>query len=170
MKEEAKEIALKMKRSFAGPVQCEPGVVKSVDEEKLTCVVTLLDQTEIMDVRLKAAVDEVTEGLVQIPAVGSSVLVALIGNKIENRFVMLYSNVVKVSFYGGENGGLVNWPDVKAELDKTNAVVNALVQSLTGWTPVPNDGGSALKIYATTQIGALQVGDFDDKEDLKVLH
>lgn len=170
MNEGAKQVADKMKAAFAGKVQCEPAIVKSVDETKLTCVVTLLDETEVPDVRLKAAVDNVKDGLVQIPEVGSSVLVALIGNKAENRFVILYSNVVKVVFYGGENGGLVNWPALKEELDKTNEVVAALVNSLTGWTPVPNDGGAALQIYANTQLTGKAVGDYANKEDENVTH
>lgn len=160
----------KLKEKLASPMTVEVAIVESVDEETNTCVVVLLNDTRIPDVRLKAGIDGFTDGMVQVPEVNSSVLVARIGNDVSTRFVIAFSKVVQTLFNGGENGGLVNWPDVKAELDKTNAVVQAIVDTLTGWTPVPNDGGAALKAYFPTQLGAKVVGDFDDKEDDKVLH
>jgi hypothetical protein len=70
----------------------------------------------------------------------------------------------------GTNGGLVNWPAAKEQLDKTNEVVQALVDALKNWVVVPNDGGAALQAYATAQLAGKAIGDFDDLEDTKVKH
>jgi len=159
-----------LKARFGAPVQCEIATVESVDEDKASCVVTLADGTEIEDVRLKASIDEdMHDGLVQIPGVGSSVVVGLIGNDLSTRFVMLFTVVTKVVFFGGARP-IVDWPAIKAELDKTNEVVQALADSLTGWTPVANDGGAALKAYATSQLSGKAVGNYEDKQDDKILH
>lgn len=165
------ELMMKLKELLMQPACVFPANIVSVNEAAMTCVVQPLnDDVPMTDVRLKAAIDNVTDGVVEIPVVGSTVLICLIGNDENTAFVIKCSNVSKVIMYGGTNGGLVNWPAVKAELDKTNQVVNALVQSLTGWTTVPSDGGAALKVYATAQLAAKSVGDYSSKEDTKVLH
>lgn len=152
------------------PAIIEPATVKSVDTENLTCVVELTDETEISDVRLKAAIDGVQDGIVQIPAVDSTVLVASIGNKVSVRCIIMVSEVSEVLINGGDNGGLINIQTLIAELNKTNAVVDALKDSLLNWTPVPNDGGQALKTYAGTQLAGKDTGDFSNMEDEKVKH
>ena len=167
---EREDILRMMREYFKAPVQVFPGTVKAVDEAKMMCTVEPVDGPEIFEVRLKAAIDEVKDGIVEFPKLNSTVLVGMIGNSMNTCFVVRCSEVDKVVFFGGQKGGLVNWPDVKTELDKTNEVVNALVQSLTQWTPVANDGGAALKTYATTQLSGKQVGNYTNKEDTKVLH
>lgn len=152
------------------PMIIEPATVKSVDAEKLTCVVELSDETEISDVRLKAAIDNVKDGLVQIPVVGSTVLVGSIGNKVGVRAVIMFSQVSEVLINNGDNGGLINIQTLITELNKTNEVVNAIKDSLLNWTPVPNDGGSALQVYANTQLAGKATGEFDNMEDTKVKH
>jgi hypothetical protein len=148
----------------------EPATVKSVDTANLTCVVELADETEISDVRLKAAIDNVKDGLVQIPVVGSTVLVGSIGNKVSVRCVIMFSKVSEVLFNGGENGGLINIQTLITELNKTNEVVNAIKDSLLNWTPVPNDGGAALQTFASGQLAGKSTGVFDGMEDTKVKH
>jgi len=150
--------------------------VKSVDEAEQTCVLYDDDlEIDFTDVRLRPVLDGNTS-LTLVPKVNTWALAVRIEGEDDwmiiaagefEKYLMVCDNVV---FNGGEKGGLVNWPEVKAELDKTNALVNALKQSLTNWTPVPNDGGAALKIYATAQIGVLTTGDFNGKEDTRVKH
>lgn len=152
------------------PAIIEPATVKSINTENLTCVVELTDETEISDVRLKAAIDGVTDGIVQIPVVESTVLIASIGNKVSVRVIVMFSEVSEVLINGGENGGLINIQTLIEELNKTNAVVNALKDSLLNWTPVPNDGGAALKTYASGQLAGKLTGEFNNMEDVKVKH
>ena len=88
-------------------------------------------------------------GLIVVPSVGSTVLV--LNSKTINSCIIQHSYIDKILLNGDENGGLVLANELKTQLDKTNQVVNALVQAITTWTPVPGDGGSALKVFATTQ-------------------
>jgi hypothetical protein len=155
---------------FKAPVIIEPCTVASVDEDALTCVVTPMDGPDIFDVTLKSGIDGINDGLVTIPEEGSIVLVALIGNDPNRRFIMAFSSVVRSEFNGGLNGGLINIQTLITELNKTNALVNAIKDSLSNWTPVPNDGGAALKTYAGTQMAGKATGDFSDMEDDKVKH
>lgn len=176
MTKEQENLVRAWKNMVKVPIIVEACIVNEVDDEALTCTVTpVTDGPEIFDVRLKASIAEIGEliisdGLVQIPTVGSTVLVALIGNDQATRFVIAFSEVEKVVFYGGLKGGLINIQTLVDELNKTNEVVQALKDSLTGWTPVPNDGGAALKTYASGQLAGKAVGDFSDMEDENVLH
>lgn len=159
-----------LKDMFKFPVIVEPATVKDVDTENLTCTVLPVDGPEIYDVRLKAGIDGVNDGVVQIPAADSTVLIAMIGNDAENWFVLAFSEVEETLINGGENGGLINIETLIEQLNKTNEVVNAIKDSLLNWTPTPNDGGAALKTYAATAIGSKVTGDFSNMEDEKVKH
>jgi hypothetical protein len=164
------ELIRGLRNMFKCPVIIEPCVVQSVDDDKLTCVVVPLDGPEILDVRLKAGIDEVQDGLVQKPTIGSIVLVALIGNDQDTRFVIAFSSVDQTLFNGGLNGGLINIQTLITELGKTNSLVNAIKDSLSNWVPVPNDGGAALKNLVNANLPGKNTGDFSDMEDDKVKH
>lgn len=170
MTKQEEELLRKLRELSRQVITIEPAIVKSVNESELSCVVELLNETEIPDVRLKSAIDGITDGLVQIPSVESIVLVATIGDSIGNRFVLAFGEVEKVLFFGGSNGGLINIQTLIENLNKTNDVVNAIKDSLLNWAPVPNDGGAALKALAATNIGIKMTGDFSSIEDEKVKH
>lgn len=155
---------------FKAPVQTFPATVVDVDTIELTCTVQPVDGPLLYGVRLKAAVNEVTDGMVQIPSVDSSVLCGLIGNDDNTCFVLAVDKVDGVLFNGGLNGGLINIQTLITNLNKTNQLVTAIKAALTGWTPVAGDGGAALKAFATAQIGSNVVGDFTAMEDTKVKH
>jgi hypothetical protein len=174
MGKEEQKLMDAMRRKFASPIQVEIATVKSVSETELTCEIETADGTEIPDVRLKASVDEeVVDGIVQIPVVGSSVLVGLIGNDDGTRFVLAFSNVGKVMFYGGEKGPIVIWEDkLKTELDKVKTMLTHIVNVING-TPVPEPGNgasSALQIALKSAIAADSLPDFENLTDDKILH
>jgi hypothetical protein len=82
----------------------------------------------------------------------------------------MYSAVDSIKMLDGSYGGLVKAPELKIQLDKTNEVVNAIVNALTTWTPVANDGGAALKTAATATIGTKVVGDYSNIENEDITH
>jgi len=134
--------------------------VLSVDEPNRKCSIsaTTLQSTEITmnaDLCLLG-----NTGLVVIPSVGSNVLVMY--SKTVNPCIIQHSFIDKILLNGDENGGLVLANELKTQLDKTNEVVNAIVTALTTWTPVPNDGGLALKTFATTQLTGKTVGNYNN--------
>lgn len=154
--------------------ECE---VVSVDKVKDTIVVKPTEGDDIPDVKLKSVISNSTQKIVAYPAVGSFVTVSSLRNTMIDYYVSQYSEVEELKMNcdnivinDGSKGGLVNWPDVKAELDKTNEVVNILKNLLTTWVPAPGDGGAALKTAATAQLAGKVTGNFNDKEDTKVKH
>ncbi len=56
-----------------------PAIIQSVDLETMTCDVRDLDDHDLFDVRLRADTSD-SDGWILVPSVGSSVLVADIGN------------------------------------------------------------------------------------------
>lgn len=141
--------------------------VISVDKEAFTCDVALLnEEPDLYGVSLN--VEHSEQGLIAFPKVDSIVVVNYLNR--DNAFVALTSEVDSVQIHGNRFGGLIKVEELRKELDKTNAVVNALVNSLKSFTPVSGDGGAALKAFATSQIGAKQVGSWDKLENEEVNH
>lgn len=165
------ELIQKLKELSKTPMIVEPGVVKSVDDTALTCVVTLLDDTEIPDVRLKSAIDSLTDGLVQLPVVNSTVLVGMIGNKVSNRFVIAFSQVDKVMFYGGANAGLIKINDLVTKLNNLENKVNDIISKFNSHVhPGVQSGGSSTSTTLTQVPGNLTPTQKTDLENTKVLH
>jgi hypothetical protein len=156
-----------------GGAAIEVATVKSVDEASNTCVVTLMNDTEIPDVRLKAAIDEVTDGIVQMPAVNSSVLVATIGGNNAMRFVIAFSQVTKIVMFGGEKGPIVIWDGkLKPQLDKVKQVLTAFLNVATG-APITEPGNgapSAFQQALASAFAGMDAPDFDDLTDTKITH
>lgn len=153
------------------------GEVVSVDEVKETCVVKPVDAPELLGVRLKSIIGNTTTRLVIIPKVGSYVTVSVLNNIETETYVTQFSEVDKiltncenVIYNGGDKGGLVNWPDAKEQLDKTNEVLQAVVDSLKNFVPVAGDGGAALKTFFNTTLGTKTKGNFEDLEDTTIKH
>jgi hypothetical protein len=173
----------------AQPIQVYPGVVDSVDESKFTCDVKPADGGPLFyDVRLKTNINSDNNGMICIPEVGSDVFISAIGNNRNWAFVSLYSKIKKylivcsngvkieitengeLHLNGDSLGGLIKINELKAELNKTNDVLLAIVQALSTWTVVPNDGGAALKVMANTLLTGKSVGNYSNIENVKVKH
>ncbi|WP_299460787.1 hypothetical protein [uncultured Microscilla sp.] len=171
------------------PVQSEMATVKAVDKEKLECTVVPItnEALEIGGVNLKAVIDETKNGLVQIPKVGSIVLISLIENTDGDHYVSMYSdidevqlvqneeeilkidNMGKVTFHQGENKGLIKIEALKTQLEKNTQAIQKILDLFANWTAAPNDGGAALKALSASLAGT-QLGDFSDIENDKVKH
>lgn len=140
--------------------------VDSIDLTLLTCVCSPVNgETSIPGVRLQAQKDN---GIVVLPVIGSKVVVQPL-NEITG-YVALFSQVDTIAYFDGSFGGWVKATELKTQLDKTNAVVQAIVDTLTGWTPVANDGGAALKAFFPTKLLAKVVGDFSNIQNSKITH
>jgi hypothetical protein len=118
-----------------------------------------------LDVRLLAGDGN---GLTYIPKVGSVVIVKMISDV--SGFVAMFSQLDNIQFLDGSFGGLTKTPELKIQLDKTKEVVDAIKDSLTNWTTVPNDGGAALKTFFAGQIAGKNTGDYSDIENDKITH
>ena len=174
-KEEQIRQMLKQMAKEVGPDQSFIGTVESVNEGEKTCV--LIDgesNLKFYDVRLSPVIDGI-QGLTLVPKVNAYALAI----KIEDedwmviqasqfeRYLLTCDNIV---FNGGTKGGMVNWPDARTELDKTKAVVSALLTAINNWVVVGGDGGLAFKTALGLALAGKAVGDYANLEDTKVKH
>ena len=166
------------------------GVVQAVDKTTDTCSLTIEDDGERINVRLKAVLDSNTNKIVAYPKVGSSVLYVLIGNENTESFVFAMSEVeevyVKVGsqkillnndgliFNNGLNGGLVKIEALTTKVNALVSTVNALVTAHNTHVHITTATiglGSVGTIAPTTttaqQAQSLQKSDY---ENTKVKH
>jgi hypothetical protein len=125
--------------------------VNSVDEAARTCECTAVTGSvgsPIPGVRLMASVDD---GILVIPAVDSTVAVAM--SIFTDPLIISYSEVDRIILRGGDLGGLVKVADLVSRLNLVEADINNLKSAFSAWTPVPNDGGAALKASSATWTG-----------------
>ena len=170
------------------PMQAFAGKVTAVNVDNYTCDVESADGGAIFhDVRLKASVDSDDNGIVTIPEVNSYVLVSTIGNNQDYAYVSIFSKVKsylikcsngvkieikddgEVHLNGDGLGGLVKVAELKTQLDKNTQLLEAIQNVFSSWTPVPNDGGAALKAVSTS-FTSLPVADLSNIENEKVKH
>lgn len=161
--------------------------VDSVDEDARTCAVTALtghSQIQIPDVRLQA---EVSDGLLIIPSVGSTVFIAY--TKANEPYICLFSDVDhvllvvgssaieitndgKIKFNDGSLGGLTKTQELQTQLNKTNQLLQALLTVING-APIPEPGSGAPSALQTALQSALtgqQLGDYSQIENTNITH
>ena len=157
-----------------GDVHNTKASVLSVDKTENTCVVKLANTgEEIPDVKLLSIIDNPDTKFVIYPVVGSDVSIGFLDNDMHDAIVLKISEVDEMILRGDAFGGLVKADVLKTELDKTNALLNAIKTALTTWTPVAGDGGGALKLFlttGTTSILTKNVGDFSAIKNDNIKH
>lgn len=141
--------------------------VDTVDAKTRTIDCTPLDESApLLGVNLNAG-QESAVGITLFPRVGSYVLVGLLSDGNAGA-VLLTDDVERIEvaigqggtqlvideqgvvLNGGKLGGVVK---VEALIERLNAVerdLNQLRQQIAAWTPIPQDGGAALKAATAT--------------------
>jgi hydrogenase maturation factor len=178
MSKKAEEI-LKLLKGLSGKMVVNvPGKVVSVDESTLTCTVTI-DGLDYDEVRLNAVIaDENETHSYIIPKAGSWVMVSFIEGSETDGFVCSYSEIDRVVlratefvFNDGELGGMVKAQELKAQLDKNNQILSALLTVCTG-SPIPEPGNGSPSAFQTALGAALAgklTGDFSNIENNAIL-
>lgn len=108
--------------------------VDSVDPLARTCNCTAIDgktQAEFTDVQLMAEVDD---GELKLPTVGSTVIIAY--SEYVLSFVLLYSEIDQIIYFGGDLGGLVKVIDLTTKLNNLENAFNDLVEKYNEHTHV----------------------------------
>lgn len=172
----------KMLREFVAdmlPSQTIVCQVVSVDEVKLTCTATdLVGEVDLYSIRLNAAVME--KKLAIIPAVGSYILVGVINNNPQARYMISASEIdklvvdakISVVINGGKNGGMCITPKLVTELEKTNQLLTGIITIING-SPITEPGNgapSALQAALNGAISGKALGDYSQVENEKVKH
>lgn len=162
------------------------------------CIVTAVDRTSrsvdcepldegapILSCSLQGDQDG-EDGFLLIPKVGSYVIVGLVDGQ-DAGVVLLTDELdaldVKIGdrtlsftpegivFNGGNLGGLIKVEELTTKLNTIEQDINSLKQALSTWTPIPSDGGAALKAAVTSWAGKqLQKSKRGDYEDPNVKH
>lgn len=163
------------------------GTVEAVNASKNTCTVAPADGgATYYGVRLRPAIGDGEYGILIIPKVGSQVLVGLIDNDERKPYVAMYSELDTVEMVAegvysvngaaihmnGDTYDSIKGAEIKAELDKTKTILDALIQVLGG-APIPEPGNgaaSALQVALNGAVASLPAPDFSDITNNKVKH
>lgn len=160
------ELLKGMSELFGAPIQVFPATVKAVDTDNHTIDVEDSNEVELFNVRLKANIDTSAENVVGIPAVGSHVLVGLIGNSDKALYLVKATTLTQLSgqigdttfiittdgivLDGGENGPVFISSDLIDDINAIKSDLNDLKTVFSSWVVTPSDGGAALKTAAAT--------------------
>lgn len=166
------------------PSQMRLGVVKAIDQDKLTCDVELDDDVLLYDVRL-APIN--TASCFCLPKIDSWVIVGALENCESLTFIAAMSEIdsvimnlnglkleVKdgdVIINDGQLGGLVKVVELAGKINTIEKDLNALKNAFKTWVVTPYDGGAKLKAATATWSGAsLTLTKQTDIENEKIKH
>ncbi|MBU2923060.1 hypothetical protein KO504_17050 [Winogradskyella psychrotolerans] len=142
-------------------IQTHYAYVTDVDWEAKTATVKgLLDDLEFYDVLLGLGSSFIK------PSIDSKCLIGVILNNDAQTFLIsaeeieafemvdktgfkCHLNNGKLTLNGESFQGLVKAPELKTQLDKNTLILQKIQEIFNSWTPVPNDGGAALKTLVT---------------------
>jgi hypothetical protein len=130
-----------------------------------TALVEPVDGKAEFLVRLQA---NSVNGLYIKPKIDSLVGISMINDHVGA--VVVYGEIDSITLLDGTYNGIVKADELKEQLDKTNEVLQAVVDSLANWVVVANDGGAALKTAFATALGTKTVGDYSDIKNDKITH
>lgn len=168
---------LKEMASEVGPQVSMLAQVKSVDEAAMTC--ELYDDEsglDYYDVRLRPVLDN-NKSLTLVPKIDTWVLAIRIEDSDDwmiiacGEFEKVLIDCDEIVLNGGTKGGLVNWPDAKAQHDLVKQFIEAVKQACS--TPVNEPGSgapSAFQAALNSALSSIQAPSFDNLEDGKVKH
>lgn len=162
-------------------VQTHWCIVKEVDWTKKTMTATgIVNDCDFFEVNLGIG------SINRSPTVGTKCIVGIINNDTADAFLIECESVDEIEIsdatgfklvlkdgkmtINGENfGGIVNAIELKNQVDKNTALLEAIQNAFESWTPVPNDGGAALKGIASSFI-SLEVADLSNIQNEKIKH
>jgi hypothetical protein len=87
-----------------------------------------------------------------MPKIGS--IVSVLQSDKYDPIIVQFSEVEKIVLMGGDHKGLVKVVELTGKLNNLENKINDLITKISSWTPVPNDGGSALKIALATWLAS----------------
>lgn len=161
-------ISLNGKELIENVVMC---TVVSVDGN--TCVCQPIDDglAEIVNVRLVA--ESHTTNFIFEPKINSVVAVIPFSDLDScEHLVVMFSEIETIKIRGDQYSGLVKVEELVGKLNIIEDSINDLKQVFsTTWTPVPNDGGAALKAAAASWAALpLTETEISDLENENVKH
>lgn len=156
------------------PVQTIICTVESLENTDLPkyCTVKPLSGPLLYKVALKSGSEDDASGIIQVPEIGSIVLVGIKQNKKNTGFILKCSKVTSTIIDGGTNGGLIKVEELKSQYLKTKQLIDALTAVING-APIPEAGSgapSAFQFALKSALVAQTTGTFANIENTKVKH
>lgn len=102
----------------------------------------------------------------QLAAIGETRLYSLNSSGVLQTYLWLKNN--GDILIGGDADFLIGFNKTKESIDELKTSVNDLKSIFTSWTPVPNDGGAALKVAISTWAGTNLTKNIDDAKKAKI--
>jgi hypothetical protein len=150
------------------PVQTRWVKVKSVDKAENVCTCeSVRNGLEYFDVLLSLGDEDITI----VPKVGSKALMGIIENIPTANWLLRVEQVDFIKLHGDKFGGLVKLEELVKDINNLKSDYNTLKNLMLGWTPVPADGGAALKVLLATWLGTgVVLSNVGTLENTKVTH
>lgn len=155
------------------------GEVTAFDSETWCATVEFNKTLKLDQVSVKCVINSEASGILVEPKVGSKVSCGLIDGKIENLFIITYSEVVKyrlitdlIELNGDSNGGLLIESKLVQELKKVNQLLQSITSVLNG-SPIAEPGNgapSALQIALKAAVSGKSLPTYEDITNQKVKH
>jgi hypothetical protein len=119
------------------PLQTFAGTVTAVDADANTCSVQPANGGALREgVRLCAAIKSITNPVVVVPVVNSTVICGIIENNKRAVFVMLCTEVEEIQLRGDEFGGLVKVSELVSKLNNIENMLNDLASKFNSHTHI----------------------------------
>jgi hypothetical protein len=136
-------------------IYAQIGTISDINDTERSCIITPINGDSERKMRLQASLN-IAEGLYIKPVDGSKVMFVYLNS--ETGVITCFSHIDSINLdvqnnitiNGGNLGGLMK---ITESVDKLNIIedsLNDLKNAISAWTPVPSDGGAALKTSLTT--------------------
>ena len=161
--------------------------VSAVDQAKRICTCSPVDGgADILEVRLESdiainsdnePIASTPKGFFIVPQIGSLVIVTFLAK--DDAFISAWTEIEEVivitpqfTFNDGAFGGLTKLSDLVDRIKEYEDLFTQLKTDFNAWTPVPQDGGLALKAilisgFLTKTVPSSSVSDFEND---KIIH
>lgn len=141
--------------------------IDAYDEAENTIDVTPINgKAPILSVPIIAGASETP--LLLTPKVGSFCIVTFLSK--DNAFASMFSELESVSIRGDQFGGLIKIEELKSELAKVTARIDALYSGIQGATITPADGGASFKAGIIAAISGVPKENYSNIENENVKH
>lgn len=147
----------------AKQAQLRWATVEKVDKANGTMdVIGVIDQLEYYGVQLGLG------ALSIFPVKGTVCLIGIIEGQETDAFLISADKVDEIVLNEGKFGGLVKVSELTDRLNLIEKDINSLKKSLSKWTPIANDGGSALKTvlssYMSSSLTETEIKDIENEK------
>jgi hypothetical protein len=149
-----------------------------VDQAARTCTCTPIGGKSVTDLGNVQLMPEVDDGLLLVPAIGSTVIVMWSAKNVpyiaqsSQLQMALLVTLGGIQLQDGSFGGLVKAPELKMQSEKDKAILDALLSVVNG-APIPEPGNgapSAFQAALQAALAGLQSGTWDNLPNTAVTH